>query len=155
QRGLLRNDLFAVVHDLFFNDTTDYADYILPATTFLEHTDIQGAYGHYFVQLSTQAIDPPGEARSNVRLFSDLAARMGFTEEAFRDTPEQIIQQALAIDATGRSTNPGMEHVTFSDLKREGHIPLAFHRDPEEHPFQPNVCGQLPTPSGKVEFFSE
>jgi len=155
QRGLERDDLFTVVHDLFFNDTTDYADYVLPATTFLEHTDIQGAYGHYFVQLSTQAIQPPGEARSNVRLFSDLAARMGFTEDAFHDTPEQIIQQALATDSTGHSTNPAMEHITFADLQREGHIPLAFHKNPETHPFLPNVSDPLPTPSGKIEFYSE
>jgi anaerobic selenocysteine-containing dehydrogenase len=85
-------DLFTVVHELFFTDTTDYADYILPATTFLEHTDIQGAYGHYFVQLSQQAIEPPGEARSNVWLFSQLAQRMGFPEDllpryAGRDHP--------------------------------------------------------------------
>ncbi len=89
RRGLARTDLFTVVHDLFFNDTTDYADYVLPATTFLEHTDIQGAYGHYFVQLSNQAIEPPGEARSNVWLFSQLAQRMGFTEACFRDTPKR------------------------------------------------------------------
>ena len=95
RRGLARPDLFTVVHDLFFTDTTDYADYILPATTFLEHTDIQGAYGHYFVQLSQQAIEPPGEARSNVWLFGQLAQRMGFTEACFRDTPEEIIRQAL------------------------------------------------------------
>ena len=155
QRGLLRDDLFTVVHDLFFNDTTDYADYVLPATTFLEHTDIQGAYGHYFVQLSQQAIEPPGEARPNVRLFADLAQRMGFTEDAFRDTPEQIIQQALGVDDAGHATNPGMEHITFADLEREGHIPLAFQRDPEAHPFLPNVSGPLPTPSGKIEFFSD
>ena len=155
QRGLMRDDLFTVVHDLFFNDTTDYADYVLPATTFLEHTDIQGAYGHYFVQLSTQSIEPPGEARSNVRLFADLAQRMGFSEDAFRDTPEQIIQQALAIDFTGHSTNPGMEHITFDDLQREGHIPLAFHREPDNHPFLPNASGPLPTSSGKIELYSE
>ena len=80
RRGLARTDLFTVVHEQFFNDTTDYADYVLPATTFLEHTDIQGAYGHYFVQLSNQAIEPPGEARSNVWLFGQLAQYMGFTE---------------------------------------------------------------------------
>ena len=86
RRGLARTDLFTVVHEQFFNDTTDYADYVLPATTFLEHTDIQGAYGHYFVQLSNQAIEPPGEARSNVWLFGQLAQYMGFTEQCFRDT---------------------------------------------------------------------
>jgi len=157
RRGFLRPDLFTVVHDLFFNDTTDYADYILPATTFLEHTDIQGAYGHYFVQLSQQAIDPPGEARSNVWLFSQLAQRMGFTEDCFRDTPEQIIRQALGIapDNGGHATNPNMQHITLDDLKREGHIPLAFHRNPDTQPFMPNVSGPVPTPSGKIEFYSE
>jgi len=155
RRGMAREDLFTVVHDLFFTDTTDYADYILPATTFLEHTDVQGAYGHYFVQLSQQAIHPPGEARSNVWLFSQLAQRMGFEEACFRDTPEQIIAQALAIGADGHSRNPAMEHITFHDLQLHGHIPLDFHREPEARPFQPFLSGPLLTPSGKVEFYSE
>jgi molybdopterin guanine dinucleotide-containing S/N-oxide reductase-like protein len=155
RRGLARPDLFIVVHDLFFNDTTDYADYVLPATTFLEHTDIQGAYGHYFLQYSHQAIQPPGEARSNVWLFGQLAQRMGFQEQCFRDTHEQIIEQALAVGPDGHSRNPEMDHVSLGDLKREGHIPLAFHRDPESKPFLPYTSGPLPTPSGKIEFFSE
>ncbi len=137
RRGLARTDLFTVVHEQFFNDTTDYADYVLPATTFLEHTDIQGAYGHYFVQLSNQAIEPPGEARSNVWLFGQLAQCMGFTEQCFRDSEEQLIRQALAIGLDGRSKNPAMEHVTLEDLREQGHIPLAFHRDPENNPFLP------------------
>ncbi len=153
--GLMRTDLFTVVHDLFFTDTADYADYILPATTFLEHTDIQGAYGHYFVQLSSQAIEPEGEARSNVWLFGQLAQRMGFTEECFRDTPEQIVGQALNVGPDGHSTNHGMEHISIEDLRGEGHIPLAFHRDPEKQPFLPYTSGPLSTPSGKIEFYSE
>jgi anaerobic selenocysteine-containing dehydrogenase len=159
RRGMARADLFTVVHELFFTDTTDYADYILPATTFLEHTDIQGAYGHYFVQLSQQAIEPPGEARSNVWLFSQLAARMGFEEGCFRDTPETLIRQALRIGADGRpnghSGNAEMEHITLEDLKEQGHIPLGFHLSPETRAFQPYVSGRIPTPSGKVEFYSE
>jgi len=143
------------VHEQFFTDTTDYADYILPATTFLEHTDIQGAYGHYFVQLSNQAIDPLGEARSNVWLFSELAQRMGFQEECFRETPEEMICQALAVGPDGHSTNRGMEHITFADLQQQGHIPLGFHRAPEGQPFLPYAAGPLATPSGKVEFYSE
>jgi molybdopterin guanine dinucleotide-containing S/N-oxide reductase-like protein len=154
-RGMAREDLFTVVHDLFFTDTTDYADFILPATTFLEHTDIQGAYGHYFVQLSKQAIEPLGEARSNVWLFGQLAQRMGFSEPCFRDTPEEIIRQALAIGEDGHSANAGMEHITFDDLEREGHIPLAIHRDPEDQPFLPYTRGPFATPSGKIEFYSE
>jgi molybdopterin guanine dinucleotide-containing S/N-oxide reductase-like protein len=155
QRGLTREDLFTVVHDLFFTDTTDYADFILPATTFLEHTDVQGAYGHYFVQISKQAIEPPGETRSNVWLFGQLAQRMGFTESCFRETPEQMIRQALAINGDGHSKNPGMEHITFEDLEREGHLPLAFHANPDTRPFQPYMSGPLATLSGKIEFYSE
>jgi len=153
--GLKRDDLFTVVHDLFFTDTTDYADYILPATTFLEHTDIQGAYGHYFVQLSQQAIEPPGEARPNVWLFGQLAQRMGFEEECFRDTPEEMIRQALRIGPDGHSTNPQMEHITVEELERNGHVALAFHREPETKPFQPFTSGNVPTASGRVEFYSE
>ena len=155
RRGLMRPDLFTVVHDLFFTDSTDYADYVLPATTFLEHTDVQGAYGHYFVQWSQQAIEPLGEARSNVWLFSQLAQRMGLAEDCFRDTPEAIIAQALGSGPDGRATNPGMEHITVDGLKSSGHIPLAFHREPESAPFLPYKAGALPTPSGKVEFYSE
>src|SRR5579864_5495034 len=72
-RGLLRPDLFTVVHEQFFTDTTDYADIVLPATTFFEHKDLQKAYGHYFLQVSNQAIEPLGECRSNVELFRALA----------------------------------------------------------------------------------
>jgi anaerobic selenocysteine-containing dehydrogenase len=155
RKGLARPDLFTVVHDLFFNDTTDYADFVLPATTFLEHKDIQGAYGHYFVQLSNKAIEPLGESRPNVWLFGELAQRMGFNEECFRDSEEQMIRQALAIGLNGRSTNKGMEHITVEDLEEKGHIPLEFHRDPDVQPFMPYTEGGLPTPSGKVEFYSE
>jgi anaerobic selenocysteine-containing dehydrogenase len=155
RKGLAREDLFTVVHDLFFNDTTDYADYVFPATTFLEHDDIQGAYGHYFVQRSKKAIEPLGESRPNVWLFGELAQRMGFTEDCFRDTPEQMIRQALAIGLDGRSTNKGMEHISLEDLDEQGHIPLEFHRDPDAQPFMPFTQGILPTPTGKVEFYSE
>jgi molybdopterin guanine dinucleotide-containing S/N-oxide reductase-like protein len=155
KRGMERADLFTVVHEQFFTDTTDYADYVLPATTFLEHTDVQGAYGHYFLQLSQQAIAPPGEARSNVWLFGQLAQRMGFEEKCFRDTPEKMIREALAIGPNGHSTNAGMEHVTLEDLQQHGHIPLAFHREPEAEPFKPYTSGAVPTLSGKIEFYSE
>jgi len=155
KRGLMREDLFTVVHDLFFTDTTDYADYILPATTFLEHTDVQGAYGHYFVQLSKQAIEPVGESRSNVWLFGQLGQRMGFAETCFRDSPEDIIRQALAIGEDGYSANAGMKHITFETLEERGHVPLSFHCEPEAKPFLPFTSGTLSTPSGKVEFYSD
>jgi anaerobic selenocysteine-containing dehydrogenase len=70
--GLKRPDLFTVVHEQFMTDTTDYADYLLPATTFFEHKDLQTAYGHYWLQVSQQAIEPLGECKSNVELFREL-----------------------------------------------------------------------------------
>ena len=154
KRGLARTDLFTVVHDLFFTDTTDYADYVLPATTFLEHTDIQGAYGHYFLQMSKQAIEPVGESRSNVWLFGQLGRRMGLPEECFRDAPEEMIRQALAIGEDGRSTNAGMEHISVEALEKLGHVPLSFHCEPETRPFLPFTSGPIATPSGKIEFYS-
>ncbi len=84
-RGLKRPDLFTVVHEQFFTDTTDYADIVLPATTFFEHKDLQAAYGHYYLQVSNQAIEPLGECRSNVEVFAALAQRMGFQDECFRE----------------------------------------------------------------------
>ncbi len=153
-KGLRREGFFTVVHEQFFNDTTDYADYVLPATTFLEQTDIQGSYGHYFVQLSQQAIAPLGEARSNVWFFSQLAQHIGFTEPCFQQTTDELIGQALDTGKDGFSKNPGMEHIRLEDLERKGHIPLAFHREPETRPFLPFSSGPVPTPSGKVELFS-
>lgn len=155
RRGMERDDLFTVVHEQFLTDTTDYADFILPATTFLEHTDVQGAYGHYYVQQSTQAIEPVGEARSNVWLFAQLAERIGFTEECFRDTPEEMIRQALNPGEDGRSRNPGMEHITQESLAERGHIPLKFYANGTRESFLPYSSDALPTPSGKIEFYSE
>src|SRR5581483_11049926 len=99
--------------------------------------------------------EPLGESRSNVWLFGQLAQRMGFQEDCFRDTPEAIIRQALAIGADGHSTNANMEHITFEDLDEQGHMPLAFHADPDARPFLPYTRGPFATPTGKIELYSE
>lgn len=152
-RGMAREDLFTVVHEQFFTDTADYADVVLPATTFLEHEDVQGAYGHYYVQLSNQAIEPLGDARSNVWLFSELAQRMGFTEECFRDTPEDLIAQALW---RGKKQPAWLDGISRESLDRAGgHIRLKFEAETEGGNFMPFADGGFATPSGKVEFYSE
>ena len=61
RRGITRSDLFTVVVEQFMTDTARHADIVLPATTFLEHTDLYYAYGHYYLQVSNQAIEPLGE----------------------------------------------------------------------------------------------
>ena len=119
-RGLLRPDLFTVVHEQFLTDTTDYADIVLPATTFFEHKDLQSAYGHYYLQVSNQAIEPVGECRSNVGMFRALAERMGFEDECFKDSVEDLMEQAL------NSSNPWLKGLTRERLEREGHVRLNF-----------------------------
>jgi anaerobic selenocysteine-containing dehydrogenase len=83
-RGFRREDLFTVVLEQFQTDTADHADIVLPSTTFLEHTDLYLAYGHYYLQLARPALPPAGEARPNVAVFRELALRLGFDEPCFR-----------------------------------------------------------------------
>ncbi|HEU5404137.1 MAG TPA: molybdopterin-dependent oxidoreductase, partial [Terriglobales bacterium] len=146
-QGLSRNDLFTVVHEQFLTDTTDYADIVLPATTFFEHDDLQKAYGHYYLQTSTRAIAALGECRSNVDVFRALAERMGFGEPCFRETPEQMIDTALQTD------HPWMKGITRERLDREKHVRLSF--DGKDKPFLPFADGKFPTASGKAELYSE
>jgi anaerobic selenocysteine-containing dehydrogenase len=152
--GMRRSDLFTVVHDQFLTDTADYADIVLPATTFLEHKDVQGAYGHYYVQLSEPAIAPVGESRSNVALFSELAARCGFTEPCFRDTEDDLIAQALR---AGSPDQPAlMRGITAETLHAAGgHQRLRFDSEQQGEPFRPFSDGVFPTPSGRIELCSE
>ncbi|MFZ0796512.1 MAG: molybdopterin-dependent oxidoreductase, partial [Terriglobales bacterium] len=152
-RGLKRPDLFTVVHEQFFTDTTDYADIVLPATTFFEHKDLQTAYGHYYLQVSNQAMDPVGECQSNVEMFRALAQRMGFEDECFRETVDSMIDRALD------SPNPWLKGITRDRLENEHRIRLNFNEDgnvgADAAPFLPFAQGNFPTPSGKAEFYSE
>ena len=148
-RGLRRTDLFTVVHEQFFTDTTDYADIVLPATTFFEHKDLQGAYGHYFLQMSDQAIAPLGECRSNVEVFRALAERMGFGEDCFRESVDEMIDVALD------SKNPWIKGIDRERLERQGHIRLNLDADRPGEPFLPFAQGNFGTSTGKAELYSE
>ncbi len=159
-RGLKRPDLFTVVHEQFLTDTTDYADIVLPATTFFEHKDLLAAYGHYYLQISNQAIDPLGECRSNVELFRALAGRLGFDDACFGESIDQMIDSAL------RSKNPWLRGIDRQRLEREKHVRLNFgasgsHSDEVSAsaapyvPFLPFARGNFRTPSGRAELYSE
>jgi molybdopterin guanine dinucleotide-containing S/N-oxide reductase-like protein len=172
-RGLLRPDLFTVVHEQFFTDTTDYADIVLPATTFFEHKELQSAYGHYYLQMSHQAIEPLGECRSNVEVFRALAQKMGFEDGCFRDSADDLMDQALD------SPNPWLTGLTRERLEKEGHIRLNFdprssasldgrepalslpkgrsspHGQRNSAPFLPYANGNFRTPGGKALLYNE
>jgi anaerobic selenocysteine-containing dehydrogenase len=92
-RGFAREDLFTVVLEHFMTDTADHADYVLPATTQLEHWDAHRAYGHTWAMLNKPAIAPVGQARSNAEIFRALAARLGFDEPCFADSDEAMARQ--------------------------------------------------------------
>jgi anaerobic selenocysteine-containing dehydrogenase len=144
-RGMRRDDLFTVVHEQFFTDTADYADVLLPAATFLEVKDVQGAYGHLFAQVSERAIAPLGEARSNVAMFGALGQRMGFTESCFRDNEEQMIDQALSTD------DPWFAGIDRQRLEREGHVALQLPVNAEGLTLPFSTPDWFRTPSGRGE----
>jgi len=159
-RGLMRPDLFTVVHEQFFTDTTDYADIVLPATTFFEHKELQSAYGHYYLQMSNQAIEPVGECRSNTNVFRALAAKMGLQDECLQDSDDEMIDQAL------ESPNPWLKGITRENLEKEGHIRLNFDSAvlwPKHgkagrllnDPFLPFANGNFRTSSGKALLYNE
>ncbi len=135
-RGFAREDLFTVVLEHFLTDTADHADYVLPATTQLEHWDIHRAYGHTDVLLNRPAIAPLGEARPNTWIFRQLAARMGFDDPCFAEDDEALCRQAFG------------ERVDFNLLMEQGFASVAL-------PEAPFAEGGFPTPSGRCEFFSE
>lgn len=135
-RGFAREDLFTVVMEQFRTDTADYADYLLPATTQLEHWDVHSSYGHTDVVLNRPAIAPVGESRPNTQVFRELAARMGFTDPCFRDDDETLCRNAF-----GRQ-------VDFGQLLERGFASVQV-------PDAPFANGGFPTASGRCEFFSE
>ena len=142
-RGLGRDDLFTVVLEHFQTDTADWADWVLPATTQLEHWDIHFAYGHHYVTLNRPAIAPMGEAKPNSEIFRLLAARMGMDDEALRDDDLTIIRQSLD------SPHEKMKGVTFEKLLADGWVRLNLPT-----PYLPFAEGGFPTPSGRCEFYS-
>ncbi len=135
-RGFAREDLFTVVLEHFQTDTADYADYVLPATTQLEHWDIHATYGHTDVVLNQPAIAPVGQALPNTEIFRRLAARMGYTEPCFAEDDESLCRAAFG------------DAIDFDRLLAQGFAPLPV-------PDAPFAEGGFQTPSGRCEFFSE
>ena len=135
-QGFAREDLFTVVLEHFKTDTADYADFILPATTQLEHWDIHTSYGHTDVLLNRPAIAPVGGARTNTDIFRALAARMGFDDPCFAESDESLCRSAIG------------DERDFEQLLEHGFASLPV-------PDAPFAQGGFPSPSGRCEFFSQ
>ena len=134
--GFAREDLFTVVLEHFQTDTADYADYLLPATTQLEHWDIHSSYGHTDVLLNRPSVSAVGESKPNTQIFRELAYAMAFSESCFSDDDETLCRQAFG------------DKVDFAGLLANGYTSLSV----ADTPF---ANGNFPTPSGKCEFFSQ
>ena len=131
-QGFQREDLFTVVLEQFLTDTADHADYVLPATTQLEHLDVHTSYGHTYVLMNQPAVAPLGEAKPNTQVFRELAARLGFDEPCFADTDEQLATQAFTSD------------IDMAALRASGWLKLPL-------PELPFADGGFPTANGKVQ----
>jgi len=144
RRGLMRDDLFVVVHDTFFTDSCVYADIVLPADTQLEHADLHGAYGNYYLGLSRPAIAKVGESLDNTEMFRRLARAMGYDDPCFSDSDEKMIRELL-----DPAFNPLFEGVTYEKLEQQGWARAAV-----DSPRRGGInSGRWPTPSGKIEIY--
>lgn len=146
-QGLRRPDLFTVVLEQFQTDSADHADILLPVTTFLEHSDLYLAYGHYYLQLARPALQAPGETKSNTDIFRLLGTRMGFQDAYLYESDDEMIRTLL------NSGHPFLEGITLERLEREHSIRLNVSAPGE--PFLPFAQGNFGTPSGKCEFGAE
>jgi anaerobic selenocysteine-containing dehydrogenase len=142
RQGLMRDDLFTVVHDPFLSVTARYADIVLPAATYLESEDLYRAYGTYWLQYAPAAVMPQGEAWSNFRLAQELAKRMGLADPVFRMRPQEALAE-LFRGATGAAA-------TLDPAEVRAGRPLRY--GPSGDPWGGQ---QFRTPSGKLEFYSE
>jgi anaerobic selenocysteine-containing dehydrogenase len=143
RKGLLREDLFTVVLEHFQTDTADYADYVLPATTQLEHWDAVKPYGHLYMGLNRPAIAPLGDSRPNSQIFRDLAHAMGFSDPCFAESDRELLERFFA-----EQTAEQLKTVSFDTLSEQGYARVNV-------PALPFAEGGFPTPSGNCELYCE
>ncbi len=131
------------MHDLFVTDTARYADYVLPAASFIEQRDLLFPWGHTYVVLNQPAIEPVGESLCNTDLFRRLALAMGYDDPMFKESDEDLIRAALTSD------HPYLRGISYERLIEDGWAPLNV---PDARPRFAE--GGFPTPSGKCELFA-
>jgi anaerobic selenocysteine-containing dehydrogenase len=144
RRGLAREDLFTVVHDLFLTDTADWADLVLPATSQAEQFDLHKSYGHLHLVLNPPAIAPLHQALPNTEVFRRLAQGMGFDDACLQEDDRSIAQSALDWE------HPHLAGRSWQTLLEEGWVRLAL-----PDPFAPFAEGGFPTADGRFQFCLE
>jgi anaerobic selenocysteine-containing dehydrogenase len=145
REGLAREDLFTVVLEQCLTDTTDFADVVLPATMQPEHADLHSTYGQLYVSWNEPAVEPAGECLPNAEIFRRIAAAVGLDHPRLRDSDLEVARQLLDTPAC-RALG-----LTLERLRDEGYVRCADF----ERGTAPFAEGGFPTPSGKVELWSE
>lgn len=138
-RALARDDLFTVVVDVFPTDTTDFADIILPAASFLEFDDLVASYFNLTISAQVKAAEPMGECLPNQEIFRRLARKMGYTEPELYESDEDVLEAIL------RQTQVGED---FRSLAAKGTVFFALE------PMIQFADLDFPTPSRRVEIAS-
>ena len=142
--NLKRDDLYVVGFDMIMTDSMEYCDLVLPASTQFETDDIIGDYHGWFLQICEKVIEPVGESMPNWDFFAEWGRRMGFKEQAFKDTSFDIMRQLLNTKA------PWYQGITLERLQKEKWIKLPY---PSSVPVRSG--GKCGTESGKIELYSE
>ena len=139
RRALTRDDLFTVVVDIFQTDTADYADYVLPAASFLEFDDLVSSYFNLSFSAQAKLQEPLGQSLPNQEIFRRLARAMGYGEPELYEDDAAIIARIMGQVGVAGS---------FDDFKRVGTV------YPSPRPEIQFEGLAFPTPSGRIEIAS-
>ena len=139
RRALERDDLFTVVIELFATDTADYADIVLPASSFLEFDDIIMSYFNLSVSAQVKLEEPLGDSLPNQEIFRKLARAMGYQDTELFETDAAMI--ATILEATGVAGG-------FEALAEAGTVAVF------DEPLLQFADLAFPTPSGHIEIAS-
>jgi anaerobic selenocysteine-containing dehydrogenase len=137
--ALGRSDLLTVAIDLFQTDTTDLADYVLPAASFLEFDDLVASYFHLSLSAQAKVTEPLGQSLPNMEIFRRLAHAMGYTEQELYESDASMIETLLERSGLG---------LDFAALAAEGTVPLGSDAVVQFADLE------FPTSSGRVELGS-
>ena len=138
--ALRREDLLMVAIDLFLTDTTDFADYVLPAASFLEFDDLVVSYFNLTLSAQARAADPMGESLPNTAIFRRLARAMGYSETELYETDDELLDTLLRRSGVDED---------FASLASKGTVSIAAE------PVVQFADRRFPTPSGRIELTSD
>jgi anaerobic selenocysteine-containing dehydrogenase len=125
RQALSLEDVFIIGCDLAMTDSMKYADIILPACSHFEHSDIYAAYGHSNIQRANAVINPVGEALPNTEIFRQLAQRFEFKDNAFKESDEELLEQAFDLSQQEQNTIKRLAKDHIIPMLNDDHIWLS------------------------------